>query len=53
VMVSQLQERVLSDLETLGFHHDGALRHNEILDGHYIDHYMLSLLEDEYEQWEK
>jgi RimJ/RimL family protein N-acetyltransferase/GNAT superfamily N-acetyltransferase len=53
VVVSQLQESVLSDLETLGFHHDGALRHNEILDGHYIDHHMLSLLEDEYEQWEK
>jgi RimJ/RimL family protein N-acetyltransferase/GNAT superfamily N-acetyltransferase len=53
VVVSQLQERALDDLETLGFHHDGALRHNEILDGRYIDHQMLSLLEEEYEQWEK
>ena len=53
VVVSQLQEHVLSDLEALGFHHDGALRHNELLDGRYIDHLLFSLLEEEHERWEE
>jgi RimJ/RimL family protein N-acetyltransferase len=53
VVVSQLQEHVVSDLEALGFHHDGALRHNELLDGRYIDHLLFSLLEEEHEQWEQ
>jgi RimJ/RimL family protein N-acetyltransferase/GNAT superfamily N-acetyltransferase len=48
IQVSQLQERVIRDLEALGFHRDGVIRHNEIVDGRYIDHRLLSLLEDEY-----
>jgi RimJ/RimL family protein N-acetyltransferase/GNAT superfamily N-acetyltransferase len=50
IAVSQLQEHVLDDLRGLGFCQDGVLRHNEILDGRYIDHMLFSLLEDEYEQ---
>jgi len=50
VRVSQLQDRVLCDLETLGFCRDGVIRHDEIVDGRYVDHYLLSLLEDEYQQ---
>ena len=51
VVVSQLQERVASDLLAISFRQDGILRHNEIVDGHYIDHYLFCLLEEEYEQW--
>ncbi len=50
VVVSELQEQVLEDLAALGFRRDGALRHNEIVDGRYVDHYLLSLLEDEWEE---
>ena len=53
VVVSEMQEQVIEDLEGLGFHHDGTLRDNEILDGRYVDHHLLSLLEDEYQQWQE
>jgi RimJ/RimL family protein N-acetyltransferase len=51
IVVSELQQSVLDDLSAIGFCQDGVLRHNEILDGRYIDHLFLSLLEDEYERW--
>ena len=50
--VSQLQETLLHDLESLGFRHDGIVRDNEIVDGRYINHELLSILEDEYRQWQ-
>jgi len=50
ILVSQSQDLVLHDLESLGFRYDGILRHNEIIDGRYIDHCLLSILEDEYRQ---
>jgi RimJ/RimL family protein N-acetyltransferase/ribosomal protein S18 acetylase RimI-like enzyme len=50
VIVSQLQGKVRYDLDKLGFRHDGVLRHNEIVDGRYVDHLVLSMLEDEYKQ---
>ena len=50
VVVSQLQDKVLHDLDELGFRRDGVLRHNEIVDGRYVDHCVLSMLEDEYQQ---
>ena len=53
VVVSERQEGVIGDLEGLGFHRDGTLRDNEILDGRYVNHHLFSLLEDEYEQWQE
>ncbi len=50
--VSQLQESLLNDLHSLGFRHDGVVRDNEIVDGRYIDHKLLSILEEEYRQWQ-
>lgn len=48
MVLSQRQERVLRDLLALGFGQDGVLRHNEIVDGSYVDHCLLCLLEDEF-----
>jgi RimJ/RimL family protein N-acetyltransferase/ribosomal protein S18 acetylase RimI-like enzyme len=50
ILVSQTQHLVQRDLESLGFRQDGILRHNEIVNGHYIDHCLLSILEDECRQ---
>lgn len=50
-VVSEMQKAVIADLEKLGFHRDGTLRDNEILDGRYVNHHLFSLLEDEHEQW--
>ena len=41
VVVSQLQDKVLHDLDELGFRRDGVLRHNEVVDGRYVDHLVL------------
>jgi RimJ/RimL family protein N-acetyltransferase len=48
ITVSELQGRLLRDLRSLGFQDDGTLRDNEIAEGRYIDHLVLSILEDEY-----
>jgi RimJ/RimL family protein N-acetyltransferase len=48
-VLSELQDQVRRDLTGIGFRQDGVLRDNEILDGRYIDHHLLSLLEDEYQ----
>lgn len=51
IAISQLQRRLLADLQSLGFQRDGVLRHEEIVEGRYTDHDLLSLLEDEYQTW--
>ena len=48
ITVSQLQKRLLRDLQELGFKHDGTLRDHEIAEGRYVGHELLSILEDEY-----
>lgn len=46
--VSDFNLRAIRAYEKCGFRRDGVLRHNAILDGKYVDHIVMSLLEDEY-----
>lgn len=46
--VSDFNLRAIRAYEKCGFRRDGVLRHNAIIDGKYVDHLVMSLLEDEY-----
>lgn len=48
VMVNVKQETLWRDLESLGFKREGVLRDHELVGGQYVDHVLLSLLEEEY-----
>ncbi len=50
ITVSRLQERLVQDLRRLGFQEDGVLRHHEYVDGGYVDHFVFSLLDEEYQK---
>jgi RimJ/RimL family protein N-acetyltransferase len=49
--VSDFNTRAIRAYEKCGFRHDGALRDEALVDGVYVDHLVMSLLEDEYRQW--
>jgi RimJ/RimL family protein N-acetyltransferase len=46
--VSDFNRRAIRAYEKCGLHHDGVLRHEAIVEGKYVDHLVMSILEDEY-----
>ena len=48
ILVSQLEQKLLDDLASLGFQRDGVMRDQELVNGRFIDHDLLSILESEY-----
>jgi len=48
ITVSEFNRRAIHVYEKCGFHKDGILKHNAVVDGKYIDHIIMSILEDEF-----
>ena len=48
VTVSDFNGRAIRAYEKCGFRSDGVLRDNALIDGKYIDHFVMSILENEY-----
>ena len=50
ITVSDFNTRAIRAYRKCGFRQDGVLRDNAIVDGKYVDHIVMSILEDEYAQ---
>jgi ribosomal-protein-alanine N-acetyltransferase len=50
VTVSDFNKRAIRVYEKCGFRKDGILRDNAIIDDEFVDHIVMSILEDEYKQ---
>ena len=48
ITVSDFNKRAIRAYEKNGFRHDGVLRHNACINGAFVDHLVMSILEDEY-----
>jgi [ribosomal protein S5]-alanine N-acetyltransferase len=50
ITVSDFNARAIRAYEKCGFRRDGTLRHNAVIGGKYVDHYVMSILDSEYFQ---
>jgi len=50
ITVSDFNTRAIRAYEKCGFRRDGVLRDNAIINGKFVDHVVMSILEDEYQQ---
>ncbi len=48
ITVSDFNARAIRAYEKCGFRHDGVLRHNAVVHGKFVDHFVMSILEDEF-----